>query len=143
MSKQPIFKYIVAIGLGVSALACGSIIYFSYLSYINPKQVYGSWVELNAPDYRQEILTLNDKGVFRNNRLVSTSFEYDGKNIEIKTGKGRAIYALAGTTSSPQLKRIQPALPVQRFIKHGFENTVDIKSGSEIRRSSIQGHFNN
>jgi len=99
MSKEALFKSVFATTLGVAALLCGALIYFGYQAYTNPSQVYGSWIEINAPGYRTEVLTLSDQGVFRNHRLISTSFEY-----------------------SPQLKRIQPASPIQRFIKQGFED---------------------
>ncbi|MFV0448580.1 MAG: DUF2850 domain-containing protein [Vibrio sp.] len=141
MSKEAIFKSVFATTLSIAALLCGALIYFGYQDYTNPSQVYGSWIEINAPEYRTEVLTLNDQGVFRNHRLISTSFEYDGKNIKIDTGQGRSIYALAGTNNSPQLKRIQPASPIQRFIKQGFEDTIDLQSSSETRRSEISHHF--
>ncbi|WP_165313513.1 DUF2850 domain-containing protein [Vibrio ziniensis] len=141
MSNEAIFKSVFATTLGIAALLCGSMIYFGYQSYTNPSQVYGSWIEINAPGYRTEVLTLNDQGVFRNHRLISTSFEYDGKNIKIETGQGRSIYALAGTDKSPQLKRIQPSSPIQRFIKQGFEDTIDTSGGAETRRRAITNHF--
>ncbi len=142
MSKINIFKSMFTLGLGIAALACGALIYFSYQSFTNPKQVYGSWIEINAPGYHTEVLTLNDQGVFRNNRLVSTNFKYDGRKILIKTGKGRSVYALAGTDKSPQLKRIEPASPVQRFIKKGFEDTVTSDGqSSELRRNALSQHF--
>ncbi|MGY2572345.1 DUF2850 domain-containing protein [Vibrio sp. C8] len=141
MSKEAIFKSVFATTLGVAALLCGALIYFGYQAYTNPSQVYGSWIEINAPGYRTEVITLSDQGVFRNHRLISTSFEYDGKNIKIETGQGRSVYALAGTENSPQLKRIQPASPIQRFIKQGFEDTVDSQSAVETRRSAITSHF--
>ncbi len=143
MSKEAIYKSMFAIGLAVAALVCGALIYFGYKSYINPTQVYGSWIELNAPSYDTEIITLNEKGVFRNHYLVSTNFKFNGKRIEIKTGKGRAIYELAGTEKSPQLKRVQPVSPMQRFIKQGYEHTLDAKGGIELRRDAIKGHFEN
>uniref|UniRef100_UPI001C04EBC7 DUF2850 domain-containing protein n=1 Tax=Vibrio anguillarum TaxID=55601 RepID=UPI001C04EBC7 len=75
--------------------------------------VCGSWIEIGTPSYSTEVLTLNSNGVFRNNRLVSTQFEYDGDKIVINTGSGVTIYQLAGTTNSPQLKRIEPVMPLQ------------------------------
>ncbi len=142
MSNNNILKSVFTLGLGAIALGCGALIFYGYQSYTSPKQVYGSWIEINAPGYYTEVLTLNDQGVFRNNRLVSTNFDYDGKKILIKTGKGRAVYALAGTEQSPQLKRIEPASPVQRFIKKGFEDTVTSDGqSSEQRRSALSQHF--
>jgi len=142
MSKLVVFKSLFATVLGTAALACGALIYFGYQSYTNPSQVYGSWIEINAPEYQTDILTLNARGVFRNNRLISTSFNYDGKNIEIETGKGTTIYALAGTQNSPQLKQIQPGSPIQRFIKQGFEGSLtEENENTELRRSTINGYF--
>jgi len=142
MSKENIFKSVFALGLIIAALACGALIFFGYQSYTSPKQVYGSWIEINAPGYRTEVLTLNDQGVFRNHRLISTNFDYDGKNIEIKTGKGRYVYALAGTENSPQLKRTEPASPIQRFIKQGYEDTVSTEGQStDLRRNMLSQHF--
>lgn len=142
MSKDKVFKSLFAVGLGVTALLCGALVFFGYQSYTSPEQVYGSWIEINAPGYRTEVLTLNDQGVFRNNRLISTSFQYDGKRIHIKTGKGSTVYALAGTQNSPQLKRIEPATPIQRFIKKGFEDTVsDEGQPTSLRRNALSNHF--
>lgn len=142
MPNDNIIKYVFAFGLGATALAFGALIFFGYQSYTNPTQVYGSWIEINAPNYHTEVLTLNEQGVFRNHRLVSTNFEYDGKSIEIETGNGRSVYMISGTEKSPQLKRIEPASPAQRFIKEGYEDTVSSdERTSELRRNALSQHF--
>ncbi len=142
MPNHNLLKSLFAFGLGVTALAFGALIFFGYQSYTNPNQVYGSWIEINAPDYHTEVLTLNEQGVFRNHRLVSTNFEYDGKKIKVETGDGLSVYMISGTEKSPQLKRIEPVSPAQRFIKEGYEETVSSDGRtSELRRNALSQHF--
>ncbi|MCC4795993.1 DUF2850 domain-containing protein [Vibrio lentus] len=52
-----------------------------------------------------------------NNRLVSTSFEFDGKQITISTGEGATVYVVTGPFDSPRLKRIVPVSPLKQFAK--------------------------
>ncbi len=128
----------------ICALAIGfsSLLYFSYQDYVNPEHVYSRWIEIGSPKYNTEVLTLNDKGVFRNGRLIATSFEYDGEKIYITTGDGTSIYQVTGTFDSPQLKRIQPNSPSQQFVKEGFEGTIDLEGGSAAnRRAALSNHF--
>tara|TARA_Y100001960_G_C14775003_1_gene882613 strand:+ start:2711 stop:3124 length:414 start_codon:yes stop_codon:yes gene_type:complete len=127
------------------AIGFSSLIYFSYNDYVHPKHVYGTWIEVGAPPYSTEILTLNEQGVFRNHRLVSTSFEFDGERIFVKTGSGTTIYQIAGTFNSPQLRRLQPNSPIQRFIKEGYESTIDMEGGggAKQRRAALTEHFGN
>lgn len=119
-------------------------LYASYLDYIDPDKVYGEWIEIGAPPYKAEQLSFTPEGVFRNHRLISTQFEFDGKRISVTTGVGPTIYQLSGSHLSPQIRRIKPALPNQRFILKGFEHTVQ---GSNVgaasqRRTALSEHFN-
>lgn len=143
MTKGSMFKTLAVVVFTILTLGFGGLIYFSYQDYVDPKHVYGSWIEIGAPPYKTEVLTLNEQGVFRNDRLVATQFEFDGEQILIKTGQGTAIYQIAGTFSSPQLRRIQPNSPTQRFIKQGFEETIDMsgEGSTKNRRSALSNHF--
>lgn len=143
--ESPAWVFKTAFWLGLTLLACafGLLLLFSYRDYVSPKQVYGSWIEIGAPSYQTEVLTFNEHGVFRNDRMVSTDFDYDGKNIEVETGLGVTIYQVTGTQKSPQLKRIEPSIPIQRFIKEGYEDTVAPPEGNagQVRRSALSAHF--
>lgn len=144
MKRESLFKSVFWIALVTVAVGFAALLFFSYQEYTHPKQVYGSWIEIGAPSYSTEILTFNEKGVFRNNRLISTNFDYNGKQIEIRTGDGITIYQQSGTLNSPQLKRIEPSTPTQRFIKQGYEETIQAdESGapSKNRRSALSEHF--
>jgi hypothetical protein len=145
MTKSNVIKIAFIIVFCSLATAFASLMYISYQDYINPKHVYGRWVEIGAPPYQTDILMLNEKGVFRNDRLVSTKFEFDGKKVYITTGGGTSIYQVAGTFDSPQLKRLEPNSPTQRFIKEGFEGTVDMSGGgaAKNRRAALSDHFGN
>lgn len=145
MKQAKIFKLLFFTTLSVLAIGFSSLIYFSYSDYVDPKHTYGTWIEVGAPPYSTEILTLNKQGVFRNHRLISTNFEFDGERIFVKTGSGTTIYQIAGTFSSPQLRRIQPNTPAQRFIKKGYENTIDLEGGggAKQRRAALTEHFGN
>ncbi|ENM5762214.1 DUF2850 domain-containing protein [Vibrio mimicus] len=144
MSKELVFKSVFWSSLSILAVAFAMLLYVSYQDYVNPKHVYGSWVEIGAPSYQTEVLRFNDQGVFRNERLISTTFEFDGAAITIRTGNGTFVYELSGTFNSPQLKRIQPNSPIQRFIREGFEYTVTNQgnNATQIRRSALSEHFN-
>lgn len=127
------------------AIAFSALLYFSYQDYIHPKHVYGRWIEIGAPPYQTEVLTLNSRGVYRNDRLIATQFDFDGKRITVETGGGDSIYQLAGTFKSPQLRRLEPNSPTQRFIKEGYENTIDMEGGGSAknRRAALSDHFGN
>lgn len=143
MTHNSMFKTVAISVFVLLAIGFGSLLYFSYQDYIHPKHVYGRWIEVGAPPYQTEVLELNANGVFRNERLVATHFEFDGKQVFIETGRGTSIYQIAGTFDSPQLRRLQPNSPTQRFIKEGFEETIDMEGGGSAknRRSALADHF--
>ncbi|MCK6264544.1 DUF2850 domain-containing protein [Vibrio sp. ZSDE26] len=143
-SREQLVKTALISVLTVLGLSFASLTYFSYQEYVNPKHVYGSWIEIGTPSYDTDVLVLSAEGVFRNKRLISTMFEFDGKQINLQTGKGEFIYQLAGTPNSPQIKRIHPSGPVKRFIKKGYEHTVDTGSAGagKNRRAALSEHFN-
>lgn len=145
MTKSSAIKTAAIVLFITLTLGFSSLLYFSYQDYVHPKHVYGQWIEIGAPPYQTEILTLNAQGVFRNGRLIATQFEFDGKRITVSTGGGTSIYQLAGTFSSPQLRRLQPNSPTQRFVKEGYEDTIDMEGGGSAknRRSALSDHFGN
>lgn len=143
MTKLLAFQVFVAALLSALAVGFASLIYVSYQDYTDPKHVYGRWVEIGAPPFQIEYLELNEQGFFRNNRLVSTNFEFDGERVYVTTGSGASVYQVAGTYDSPQLKRLVPNSPTQRFIKEGYESTVDMQGGgaAKKRRAALSDHF--
>ncbi|MGD8110764.1 DUF2850 domain-containing protein [Vibrio sp. NTOU-M3] len=145
MRSPSLFKTLFAVVFGVLAIAFSLLLYFSYQDYVHPKHVYGKWIEVGAPGYNVEVLVLSEQGVLRNNRLVATQFEFDGKKVYVETGQGTSIYQIAGTMNSPQLRRLVPNSPTQRFIKEGYENTVDMEGGgaAKHRRAALSEHFGN
>ncbi|MGL4828338.1 MAG: DUF2850 domain-containing protein [Vibrio sp.] len=144
MSNELVFKSVFWSSLTILGTAFTVLLYLSYQDYVNPKQVFGAWVEIGAPSYQTEVLRFNEQGVFRNDRLISTNYEFNGVEITIRTGSGTFIYELSGTFNSPQLKRIQPSSPTQRFIREGFEHTVNVQgnNAAQVRRSALSEHFN-
>ncbi|MCW8333854.1 DUF2850 domain-containing protein [Vibrio sp. SCSIO 43135] len=144
MTRQRAIKTALTVILCIMGFGFASLIYVSYQEYVNPKHVYGDWIEIGAPNYNTEVLTLNEVGFFRNHRLITTHFEFDGKRVHIKTGDGKAVYQIAGTFESPQLKRLVPNSPTQIFIKKGYESTVDMEGGGGVaknRRAALADHF--
>ncbi|AYV23300.1 MULTISPECIES: DUF2850 domain-containing protein [Vibrio] len=125
------------------ASALGYAFYTSHQNHISPSRVYGNWIEIGAPKQSTEILTFTDYGALRNHRLIATSFEFDGRVVKLKTGSGLWVYERVGTPRSPQLRRISPALPPQRFIFEGYEHTVpmDGYNPGQNRRSALREHF--
>ncbi|KGK14019.1 hypothetical protein DC58_14905 [Vibrio navarrensis] len=118
-------------------------IYIEYQKYIDPANVYGDWIEIGAPPYQTEILTLSEKGVYRNSRLIATSYQFNGKRITIETGIGLTVYQLAGNDNSPQLRRIVPDSPAQRLVKKGYEDTIlqSVDGAAQDRRQALREHF--
>jgi hypothetical protein len=111
-------KIVVSLSIVCFIIFCSSLFYSSYQNYIDPEKVYGTWLEMGVPDHRREVLVLNQDGVFKNDHLISTTFEFDGTRIYITTGIGITIYQITGTISEPQLKRISPAnLSIQEFAR--------------------------
>lgn len=98
------------------------------MSYTNPKNVYGTWVELNVLESIQEVIVLNEDGVYRNDHLVTTRFDYDGESVKFVTGNGDTVYRVTGTPKLPELKRIEPETPQQILVRkedqHFFEETT-------------------
>lgn len=118
--------------------------YDAYKAYTDPSNVYGKWVEVGTPTYQTEILQLSDKGVYRNNHLISTTFEFSGSTVSISTGEGVTEYEFTGGESAPQLKRIKPSMPEQLLVKHGYEAKVEAtegSNGSHDRRLMLSEHF--
>lgn len=135
-----LFKVFFWLTLGLLAIGFTLLIIVSYRDYINPKHVHGSWIEIGTPSHLTEVLTFNEQGVFRDHRLIATQFEFDGKSISVTTGSGLTVYQLSGTVDSPQLRRVQPLLPHQRFIRAGYEHTISTDP-TPSRRSAISEHF--
>ncbi|SJZ99616.1 Protein of uncharacterised function (DUF2850) [Vibrio cincinnatiensis] len=140
ITKPFLWQTVFWLLLSLLALVFATLIYFSYQDYVHPKQVYGSWIEIGTPAHLTEVLTFNEQGVFRNERLISTQFAFDGRNIEVTTGGGMAIYQLSGTQRSPQLRRVEPLIPHQRFIREGYEHTISTDP-APTRRSAVSEHF--
>lgn len=139
-------SYMLAVILLVIVVLSGSLgfaFYSSHQNHISPTRVYGNWIEIGAPKQSTEILTFSDAGALRNHRLVTTSFEFDGRIVRLKTGSGLWVYERVGTPRSPQLRRVTPALPPQRFILEGYEDTVpmDGYNPTQNRRSALREHF--
>mgnify|MGYP001329869482 CR=1 FL=1 len=120
------------------------LVYSSYQDYIAPNNVYGRWLEVGTPSYDRSSIEFNQEGVFRNQRMVATQFEFDGQQIHVTTGSGVSIYQLTIAKNTPQLKRIQPNSPTQRFVKQGYEHTIDMEGGgiAKRRRAALAQHFN-
>ena len=103
--------------LFVIPLAIVCVFGYFHQQSVDPRKVYGVWVEVDAPPYQSDTLELSSSGVVINNRLVSTSFEFDGKQVIIITGEGAMVYVVTGPFDSPRLKRIVPVSPIKQFAK--------------------------
>ena len=123
-SREALLKSLLAT-LGVILLfASALLIYKGYQEHTSPTRVYGSWLEMQVVGSSRDVLMFNETGVFRNNHLLTTRFDFDGSIIRFKTGQGEVVYQLRGKAESPRLKRIQPKKPSQVFIKKGYEHTL-------------------
>lgn len=144
MAKKWVVKTVFWSSLVILGSIFATLLYVSYQDYVNPKHVFGTWIEIGAPSYQTEVLRFNEQGVFRNDRLISTQFKFDGVKITIDTGSGTFIYELTGNVNSPQLKRLVPVNPLQRFIRAGYEHTVNDQGShaAQVRRAALYDHFN-
>lgn len=142
VSKPFMFQILFWLLFVLIILAITILALLSYRNYTHPKHVYGSWFEIGTPSHLTEVLTFNEQGVFRNERLISTQFEFDGQRIKVTTGGGTSTYLLSGTRHSPQLRRVEPLVPHQQFIREGYEHTVATNDNPiPTRRSAVSEHF--
>lgn len=114
--------------LGIS----GVILYKSYLDHINPSVMYGHWVEIQVPKAQRETLTFTPTSVLRNDHFVASRVNFDGSDLYFETGEGTFLYQWNGSLISPQLERKLPEKPIQRFIKQGYEATLETHKTNKI-----------
>jgi len=105
----------------------------------NKMILFGSWIEVGAPKYNTDTYTINKSGVYKNSRLLTTNYQFDGSELVVETGGGRYVYLLE-TKDSPQLKRVHPRLPQLQLVKKGYEHTVDMEGSSYMRKDEV-GHY--
>ena len=136
-------RYLFLLVAAIIALTAGYLAYQTHQQSVSPSNVHGTWIEIGAPPYKTDILTLSDNGVMMNHRFISTSFDFDGKVVTINTGSGATVYTISGTYDSPRLKRLVPSVPSQQFIKEGYEDTAagDTHSVMQQRRASLAEQF--
>ena len=136
-------RYLFLLVAAIIALTAGYFAYQTHQQSVSPSNVHGTWIEIGAPPYKTDILTLSDNGVMMNHRFISTSFDFDGKVVTINTGSGATVYTISGTYDSPRLKRLVPSVPSQQFIKEGYEDTAagDTHSVMQQRRASLAEQF--
>lgn len=111
MEKEAFIKLSFATLFVTLAVAFAVLLFVSYKDYTHPKHVYGRWIEIGTPEYNTEILTFNERGVYRNDRLITTNFGFDGKIVTVTTGGGISIYQIAGhiqIPSAPSFRTQQP-----------------------------------
>ncbi len=118
-SKYILFTMLTAI-LVVAIIGA----YLAYLDYVDHTRVHGEWIEIGAPSYSTDILVINAKGVYKNSRLITNQFKFDGSHVYIGTGAGNTVYKLTESFGLPQLHRTVPATPNKKFIKKGYEKRV-------------------
>jgi len=142
-SYTKVIRFVFAVFAITAMTGVGYLSYQSHQDYVDPSNVYGDWIEIGAPPYSTDILTFSKSGVSMNRRLISTQYEFNGKEITFTTGTGTTVYKLAGNVRSPQLRRVWPDLPSQSFVKEGFEDTVTSAGGggAQKRRASLAEHF--
>ncbi len=144
-SHNYLFLIVVVTVVIMVASLISILLYKSHKDHVDPSRIYGNWKEIGAPLQRTEILTFSPQGVHRDHRLIATSYEFDGRMVKVVTGSGQWVYERVGTERSPQLKRLTPALPPQRFILEGYETTVNMDGGGvgigQNRRAALREHF--
>jgi hypothetical protein len=125
-------KYFIAlIGIVMVGIS-GTMLYQNYQEYIDPQVLYGKWIEIHVLSDRKETLVISKHGIFRNDKLVTTHFKYDGSEISFTTGEGEYRYQWNESLTSPQLKRLEPSKPEQTLIKKGYEDTLKVIQSKSI-----------
>lgn len=117
-------KYFLFIMLFAIVVIAISGAYFAYLDYVDHKRVHGEWIEIGAPSYSTDVLIISAKGVYKNSRLITNQFKFDGSHVYIGTGAGHTVYKLTESFGLPQLHQIVPATPNKKFIKKGYEKEL-------------------
>ncbi|CAH0530227.1 DUF2850 domain-containing protein [Vibrio hippocampi] len=135
------------IGLGTIFLSLVIIIVMAFVTskgtYVAPDNIHGEWIEIGTPNQQTEVLQFSDRGVHRDYKLIATKYQFNGRIATVKTGSGLWVYEKVGSKSSPQLRRITPRMPPQRFILKGYQHTLSgSSSGSGTnRRDAVKKHF--
>ncbi|WP_083627177.1 DUF2850 domain-containing protein [Vibrio ponticus] len=124
----------------------GAAVVYSYHAYqdsIDPKHIYGRWIEVGTSSQSRNSIEFNQTGFLRNHRLTSTQFEFNGSEVQVTTGSGNYVYQLAYINEIPRLRRIKPSSPALHFVKQGYEDQIDMEGGgiANKRRSAISNHF--
>lgn len=97
----------------ILCLIASSYAYEMYKKYSSASNVYGVWVEVNAPSYKADTLHLTSDGVVINYDFISTSFEFDGRTISFHSGSDPTVY----NYEAPYLKRTTPNHPPQTLVR--------------------------
>lgn len=139
----------IFIGIGTLLLSLVLVIVIAFITnqktYVAPDNIHGEWIEIGTPLRQTEVLEFSELGVHRDHKLIATKYQFNGRIATVKTGSGLWIYEKAGSSSSPQLRRIKPSLPPQRFILNGYQHTLP-EAGQRAgtnRRDAVKKHFGN
>ena len=62
-------RYLFLLVAAIIALTAGYFAYQTHQQSVSPSNVYGTWIEIGAPPYKTDILTLSDNGVMMNPSL--------------------------------------------------------------------------
>ncbi|MCF8778607.1 DUF2850 domain-containing protein [Vibrio sp. IRLE0018] len=83
---ERVLMSIALVGTVIVLLMYGDLI----TRLVNPpmpkSMIYGKWVEQDVAPYAREVLLLNENGVTVNGSLVTTTFDFDGKYFEYRSG---------------------------------------------------------
>lgn len=60
--------------------------------------LFGAWIEVGAPKYNTDTYVINGSGVYKNSRLLTTNYQFDGTELIVETGGGRYVYVLSAMT---------------------------------------------
>ncbi|MGF1740146.1 DUF2850 domain-containing protein [Vibrio profundum] len=139
--NQKAFKTFVMVALALLALELTYIAYSILNPPLNREDIYGTWIEIGGPAEQTELLTIRSTGVYKNNHLVTTQFQLDGNKVTVKTGYGRTVYEVIQDEGIPRLKKIEPRLPKEQWVKKGYEKMIDSTGGAFMRQEELSYYF--
>ncbi len=103
----------LAFGGIVTAL---TVVYTRHIS--DPSVIYGEWLETNAPSYDTDTFIIKENGIFTNNRMITSQYEFNGSKLSYYIGDTLYSYQIVDRDKT-LMKRSTPHPARIQFVKKG------------------------
>ena len=73
----------------------------------SPANIYGEWIEMNAPRYARDRFVVREEGIYVEERIVDTDYVFNGQSL-IYTYNGKEYKFVMKDESGTVMQRIAP-----------------------------------